>query len=121
VGLFTIKEHYPGANTNTKRALSQADLNSPAVAKLKEAAKLAKLKIESPVWRETAWAHIAIPSKKVTVAVFPHLLTNKSQGFRNAWDQYGWKCLCIGKLEVEGATTEELARDLLSAIGEVWK
>ena len=117
MGLFLTEERYPGADTNTKRALGQADLNAHAVQKLKEAAKLAKLKADSPSWKESAWAHIGIPSKKVAIVMMGSHLTTKSQGVRDSWSRFGWRCFVIPKHTVDNATVEDLARDLLSAIG----
>lgn len=121
MGLFVTKDQYPGANTNTKRALSQADLDALAVVKLREAAKLAHLKIECPGWKVDAWAHVAIPAKKVAIIIIGSNLTVRSQGFRDAWGKHGWKCFTIPKGSVDRASTEELAKDLLVAIDEVGK
>jgi hypothetical protein len=121
VGLFVTRDLYPGADTNTKRALSQADLDAPVVRKLRDAAKVAKLKADVPGWKESAWAHVSIPSKKVAIVVISSNLTTKTQGFRDAWAKYGWQCFCIPKAAAGKATVEALAGDLLSAIGEIAK
>jgi hypothetical protein len=121
VGLFVTGDKYPGANSNTKRALAAADLGAPSVTKLREAAKLAKLKVEFPVWKESAWAHVGIPSKKVAVAILPSHLTQKSQLYRESWGRFGWKCLCVSKADVDSSTADCLATELVAAIAEVTK
>jgi hypothetical protein len=121
VGLFVTEDRYPGATPNTRRALTQADLNAYTVRKLRDAAKVAKLKIEVPGWKPAAWAHVGIPSKKVAIVIIGSNLTLKAQSLRDSWSKYGWRCLCIPRYLVDKAMVDVLAKDLLDAIEEVGK
>ena len=116
MGLFVTKDQYPGADSKTKRCLAQADLECPSVTKLLEATKAAKLKIDSPGWMPSAWAHVSIPSKKVAIVVINSSLSTRSQGFRDTWGKYGWRCFCITKTIINKASVDQLAADLLGAI-----
>jgi hypothetical protein len=91
-------------------------LDTLVVSRIKKMLGALAVKYESPVWRETCWAHFGLTHKNIVILVQGNRDFNREGKFRDSWAKYGWKLMAISERSLERLTDEQMAEQFLAAV-----
>jgi hypothetical protein len=119
--VFTTTARFAGADARTRRALTMAVVDIPAVQRIEAACKKLKVDYKVPYWKHDTWAHIGLPNLSVAIFMTTSLDEERTEEFRQKWAKHNWKLLGVGTKVIERTPVEELVEHLKIALRELGK
>jgi hypothetical protein len=119
--VFTTTARFAGADARTRRALTMAVIEVPAVDRIVDACKRLKIDAKVPYWKRDVWAHIGLVNLHTAIFMTTSLDEERTEEFRQRWAKHGWKLLGVGTKVIERTPVEELAEHLKVALRELGK
>lgn len=117
VNPFEVKDPYPGATPEIRRALAQVNVESTYMQRVLAAVDALKLKCQVPIYQQNTWAHIGIPSHKTVIFLSGFGNRSRVEVFRERWHKRGWTMFGITPNSIDRTTDSALVEHLKQAMG----